>query len=652
MAMNHSVPDRKTEDGSGTFPNVFAVSNQKKSMGLDNELAELVWRNGTVVLSSQTQRKLIPNSNELKQVHRPDQPIKCNEPLGNLNNLIQEDETASWLHYPLDESLEKDFCSEFFCEMPTVDSIAADKLSKDAPLEVEKYPKLSTAEDANTFIVSNSARSQPLVKQSNTHNFVENAMPPPRPYASSPVPQLPCSNGGRYVNFAHFSKPIKGDLGVLNGSFGEKGPGSVVNGELGESSMMTIGSSHCGSNHVQNEPYFSHTSSSGMGAKEAGTLKDDARKLCLHNERGQTEMLEPTVTSSSGRSGGSLGRMAKETFSNHSHKRKGRDASESECLSEEAEYESAEANRPHQKSASSRRSRAAEVHNLSERRRRDRINEKMKALQELIPHCNKSDKASMLDEAIEYLKQLQLQVQIMWMNGGMTPMMFPGMQHYISRMGMGMGHASLPAIHGAVQLPRVPLVDQSFTSTLSPNQSAMCPSPMLNPFSFQNQLQNANIPDSYTRYLGFHPMQTAPQGINLFTYGPQAMPQRMAPPSSGGGPCDGVASDNIQNNNMEFVPIIHVAKLLDLAMPSESVMPTEIGRHVHACHFGCGQLQGAFFSYAAIAPHHTVMLFVAELGGIYDYVKEIRGPIILKKSDVDIHHAHLRRYPGAAASFR
>nr|GEY31852.1 phytochrome interacting factor 3 [Tanacetum cinerariifolium] len=57
------------------------------------------------------------------------------------------------------------------------------------------------------------------------------------------------------------------------------------------------------------------------------------------------------------------------------------------------------------------RSRAAEVHNLSERRRRDRINEKMKALQELIPRCNKSDKASMLDEAIEYLKSLQMQVQ-------------------------------------------------------------------------------------------------------------------------------------------------------------------------------------------------------------------------------------------------
>ncbi|KAL8523200.1 hypothetical protein ACS0TY_013244 [Phlomoides rotata] len=61
---------------------------------------------------------------------------------------------------------------------------------------------------------------------------------------------------------------------------------------------------------------------------------------------------------------------------------------------------------------SSKRTRAAEVHNLSEKRRRSRINEKLKALQNLVPNSNKTDKASMLDEAIEYLKQLQLQVQV------------------------------------------------------------------------------------------------------------------------------------------------------------------------------------------------------------------------------------------------
>ncbi|RYR55758.1 hypothetical protein Ahy_A06g030934 [Arachis hypogaea] len=77
---------------------------------------------------------------------------------------------------------------------------------------------------------------------------------------------------------------------------------------------------------------------------------------------------------------------------------------------------------------SSKRSRAAEFHNLSEKRRRSRINEKMKALQNLIPNSNKTDKASMLDEAIEYLKQLQLQVQMLMMRNGLSlhPMSLPG----------------------------------------------------------------------------------------------------------------------------------------------------------------------------------------------------------------------------------
>ncbi|GAU39920.1 hypothetical protein TSUD_05120 [Trifolium subterraneum] len=78
--------------------------------------------------------------------------------------------------------------------------------------------------------------------------------------------------------------------------------------------------------------------------------------------------------------------------------------------------------------SSSKRSRAAEFHNLSEKRRRSKINEKLKALQNLIPNSNKTDKASMLDEAIEYLKQLQLQVQMLMVRNGYSlhPMSLSG----------------------------------------------------------------------------------------------------------------------------------------------------------------------------------------------------------------------------------
>ncbi|KAI3777532.1 hypothetical protein L1987_47332 [Smallanthus sonchifolius] len=103
------------------------------------------------------------------------------------------------------------------------------------------------------------------------------------------------------------------------------------------------------------------------------------------------------------------------------------------------------------RSRSSRISRAAAIHNQSERRRRERINEKMKALQKLVPNANKTDKASMLDEVIDYLKKLQTQVQIM-KNMSIPPpqMMIPvplqlqQQQHHLqmsmlAQMRMGLG---------------------------------------------------------------------------------------------------------------------------------------------------------------------------------------------------------------------
>ncbi|KAI4301605.1 hypothetical protein L6164_034866 [Bauhinia variegata] len=82
------------------------------------------------------------------------------------------------------------------------------------------------------------------------------------------------------------------------------------------------------------------------------------------------------------------------------------------------------------------RSRNAKIHNLSEKKRRDKINKKMRALKELIPNCNKMDKASMLDDAIEYLKTLKLQLQIMSLGSGMCMpfMMLPAGANHLSRL--------------------------------------------------------------------------------------------------------------------------------------------------------------------------------------------------------------------------
>ncbi|XP_027335018.1 transcription factor UNE10-like [Abrus precatorius] len=94
---------------------------------------------------------------------------------------------------------------------------------------------------------------------------------------------------------------------------------------------------------------------------------------------------------------------------------------------------------------SNKRSKAQAVHKQSERRRRDKINQRLKTLQKLVPYSSKTDKASMLDEVIQYLKQLQAQVQTMnWMKMYSSMMLPITMQQQLqmsmmARMGIGMG---------------------------------------------------------------------------------------------------------------------------------------------------------------------------------------------------------------------
>nr|XP_019710599.1 transcription factor bHLH76 isoform X2 [Elaeis guineensis] len=71
-----------------------------------------------------------------------------------------------------------------------------------------------------------------------------------------------------------------------------------------------------------------------------------------------------------------------------------------------------------------RRGQATDSHSLAERVRRERISERMKYLQDLVPGCNKiTGKAGMLDEIINYVQSLQRQVEIdLACNPGVMPM--------------------------------------------------------------------------------------------------------------------------------------------------------------------------------------------------------------------------------------
>ncbi|KAH7295008.1 hypothetical protein KP509_27G028300 [Ceratopteris richardii] len=170
----------------------------------------------------------------------------------------------------------------------------------------------------------------------------------------------------------------------------------------------------------------SHCSSSAI------TASDKADKL---------HTIEQTGTSHSRGSGSSSDeKSGKETMTASKRRFSGND--DSECQSEQELEEVMDGSKKPMK-----RSRAAEMHNLCERKRRDRINEKLMALRELMPNSSKTAKASILDEAIEYVKLLQLQLQAWSARTGicippaLTPNM--GMQHLqvpaFPHMGLGMG---------------------------------------------------------------------------------------------------------------------------------------------------------------------------------------------------------------------
>ncbi|KAJ8547833.1 hypothetical protein K7X08_021069 [Anisodus acutangulus] len=63
-----------------------------------------------------------------------------------------------------------------------------------------------------------------------------------------------------------------------------------------------------------------------------------------------------------------------------------------------------------------RRGQATDSHSLAERARREKISERMKVLQDIVPGCNKViGKALVLDEIINYIQSLQHQVEFLSM---------------------------------------------------------------------------------------------------------------------------------------------------------------------------------------------------------------------------------------------
>ncbi|GER40103.1 phytochrome interacting factor 3 [Striga asiatica] len=424
----------------------------------ENDFDELIWRNGEVSIQGQSSQSKTPVNHGLP----------CESRLGTMSMLdeMSLDEMDPWL-----DVLTQDHASVLVPETSCVKANPVSTQNNSSLLSCVSnlqstwppphHPQRLNALGSGVSGI-NSNNNKNIDNNSNImckHLDIGNGSTSER----QNIGQRTTYNGSNYLNFAHFAgaanlvkaKALSShEKEVLK----EKAPDAsdcnleksgIIERFNGVSSAKPAEASCGQSNSAKNEK--SVFVSSTTDTSKWGSQKE--------------KVVETVVASSSVGSGNSADRVSCQQTKHL--KRKFRDADDSECRSDsqDVEEESVGVRKPAPaRGGGSKRSRAAEVHNLSERRRRDRINEKMRALQELIPNCNKADKASMLDEAIEYLKTLQLQVQpiifviiqVMSMGAGlcMPPMMFstgfPQMPHHpahiphFSSMGMMDMNSSMP----------------------------------------------------------------------------------------------------------------------------------------------------------------------------------------------------------------
>ncbi|KAK1692685.1 hypothetical protein QYE76_009382 [Lolium multiflorum] len=426
-----------------------------------NDLPELLWQNGPALqrtaaapfppfASSAAGTSTSGRSPELARRH-PASATAMRDLLG-----APDDDAVPWLHYPVMGGVDDD------------DSDTAPLPPEYCSTLLSGYPDLPAA------VASRDAGGAP----STSHCAVAVPAPMPEPAVPRHQQQQPRPSGEGIMNFTFFSRPLQ----RAPPPTGERAPAAPSNPV--ESTVL-----QASTNRLRSTPLFSEQRMAWLQPPKDSRAtvapvppppppptppvpirQGEASAALAHRvqpeARAAPERAPPaTATTSSVCSDNVDQSQLKRSSSSHQ-------APEWSVSQEDEDLDDEAGGLRRSAARSTKRGRTAEVHNMSERRRRDRINEKMRALQELIPNCNKIDKASMLEEAIEYLKTLQLQVQMMSTMGTaglcMPPMLamqhmqmqMPPMAHFhhhhLGPMGYGMGAFDprlAAAAAGAAQFP-------------------------------------------------------------------------------------------------------------------------------------------------------------------------------------------------------
>ncbi|KAJ8450893.1 hypothetical protein Cgig2_032518 [Carnegiea gigantea] len=168
-----------------------------------------------------------------------------------------------------------------------------------------------------------------------------------------------------------------------------------------------------------------------VDAEEAETMKK--RKGCGEEE--ESKITEQNSNSSQSNH--------KESQGNNNKKNK----EASGCTSKD-NSKASEVAKPDYIHVRARRGQATDSHSLAERVRREKISERMKYLQELVPGCNKiTGKAGMLDEIINYVQSLQRQVEFLSMKlAAVNPRLDFNIDDLIAKEGFAACSTSLPTM--------------------------------------------------------------------------------------------------------------------------------------------------------------------------------------------------------------